>query len=90
LYTAINELLALGFSPFAKSQKQRASELRNYEGTSIGKENLRQVQDHPPQRRGASDLRKHKTQTAPGLKAFGWRSASALRSQAQLICGFSR
>jgi hypothetical protein len=34
---------------------------KSYEGTGIGKENLRQVQDHPPQRRGARDLRQHET-----------------------------
>jgi len=38
-----------------------------YESTGIGKENLWQVQDHPPQRRGAGDLRELEAQTAPGL-----------------------
>jgi hypothetical protein len=44
---------------------------RVYEGTSVGKEDLRQVQGHPPQRRGAGDLRKLETQTTPGLAGFG-------------------
>jgi hypothetical protein len=39
-----------------------------YEGKSISKEDLRQVQDHSPQRRGAGDLRELETQTAPGVK----------------------
>jgi hypothetical protein len=33
----------------------------SYEGTGISKKDLRQVQDHPPQRRGARDLRELET-----------------------------
>jgi hypothetical protein len=35
-----------------------------YESKSIGQENLRQVQGHPPQGSSAGDLRKLETQTA--------------------------
>jgi hypothetical protein len=37
------------------------------ESTGFGKEDLRQVQGDPPPRGGAGDLRKLKTQAAPGL-----------------------
>src|SRR6185437_8159967 len=40
---------------------------RSNEGSSIGKEDLRQVQGHPPPWGGACDLRKHQAQTAPGI-----------------------
>ena len=38
-----------------------------YESTSIGEEDLQQVQDHPSARRGAGDLREHEAQAAPRL-----------------------
>jgi hypothetical protein len=40
---------------------------QSYESTSIGQENLRQMQGHPPQRRSAGDLRQFQAQTAAGL-----------------------
>jgi len=41
---------------------------KQYEGKSIGKKDLRQVQDRPPQRRGAGDLRKRETQTETRMR----------------------
>jgi hypothetical protein len=41
--------------------------IRNYEGQSIGKENLRQVQDRAPQGCGACDLRELETQAETGI-----------------------
>jgi hypothetical protein len=37
------------------------------ESTGISKEDLRQVQGHPPQGSGAGDLREFETQAAPGI-----------------------
>jgi hypothetical protein len=54
-----------------------------YEGTGIGKENLRQVQDHPPQGRGAGDLRQHQTQTAPGMNGAAGFQRLAFRQKAK-------
>ncbi len=39
-----------------------------YESTSIGKEDLRQVQGHPPPWSGARDLREFETQAASRLR----------------------
>jgi len=39
----------------------------DYEGTSFGQENVRQVQDHPAPRQGARHLREPPPQAAPGL-----------------------
>jgi hypothetical protein len=37
------------------------------EGSSFGQTNLRQVQDHPPPRRGARDLPESEAQAAAGV-----------------------
>src|SRR5208282_107136 len=42
--------------------------VRVYESKSIGQEDLRQVQGHPPQGSSAGDLRKRETQAAPRVK----------------------
>jgi hypothetical protein len=39
------------------------------ESIGIGKENLPQLQDHPPQRRGPGHLHRTASQAAPGLIA---------------------
>jgi hypothetical protein len=41
--------------------------VRQYEGTSIGKKDLRQMQSHPSPRRGPGNLRQPETQTAARL-----------------------
>jgi hypothetical protein len=49
-----------------------------YESARIGKENLRQMQDHPPQGSSAGDLRKLETQTASRLKTGAtWHESQA-------------
>jgi hypothetical protein len=40
----------------------------NDEGTGFSQEDVRQLQDHPPQRRGARDLHEPQAQAAAGVK----------------------
>jgi len=47
--------------------KARPNQIRNYEGKSISEEDLRQVQDHSPQRCGPGDLHQPQAQAASGL-----------------------
>jgi small subunit ribosomal protein S13 len=59
-----------------------------YESTSIGQENLRQVQGHPSQGCGAGDLRELQAQTAAGIKQR-WLLVSSYQQAGNLI-GFAR
>ncbi len=43
------------------------SEVRGHEGEKFGEKNVRELQDHSPQGRGAGDLYESETQTASGL-----------------------
>ncbi len=65
-------------------------DVQSYEGTSISKEDLRQMQDHPPQRRGARDLRQHETQTAPGIEPVKGHDFSRAVQALPRFRGFSR
>jgi hypothetical protein len=61
LFTATNSFLR--FCAWILSAEKGSSD----ESSSIGKEDLRQVQGHHPQGSGKGDLRKRKAQAAPGL-----------------------
>jgi hypothetical protein len=43
-----------------------------YEGTSVGKKDLRQMQGDPPRRRGACHLQQPETQTETGIREDIW------------------
>ena len=50
---------------------------RNHESSSVGQENVRQVQGHPPRRRGAGDLHQPETQAAARLRGTIWHVLQA-------------
>ena len=54
--------------------------LRNREGPSVGQAHVREVQDHPPPRRGPRDLPEPAPQAAPGLGHGAQSQESTFRS----------
>src|SRR3954466_10326388 len=54
--------------PAARATPSGSSAERDHEGTTVGKADVGEVQDHPPPRAGAGDLPEPAPQAAAGLK----------------------
>ena len=61
---------------------------QNNESTIIGQEDLRELQDYPPQGRGARDLQKPQAQAAARVRRKIRKPKSEKRNECGVIWGF--